>query len=108
MLQPSFLQLAVLCVHECNLLKLGVKICSNKIVRLLSPEPWLVCTTKFTRAWEPTLSWNQFHSRLCRELVGQTSRNSEGVICKLVKTKTVEATGVETFSFTDSTDLLKT
>src|SRR5215813_4643653 len=31
------------------------------IVRLLSPEPWLVCTTKFTRAWEPTLSWNQFH-----------------------------------------------
>ena len=32
------------------------------IVRLLSPEPvgWL-STTNFTRASEPTLSWNQLH-----------------------------------------------
>ena len=27
-----------------------------------SPEPWLV-PPKFTRAWEPILSWNQLHKR---------------------------------------------
>jgi len=34
----------------------------NDHVRLLSPEPWLVAhSPKSTRAWEPTLSWNQLH-----------------------------------------------
>jgi len=35
-------------------------------VRLLSSGPWLVGSTKSTRAWEPTLSWNfmeSLHSR---------------------------------------------
>jgi hypothetical protein len=31
-------------------------------LRLLSPESWLVSTTKFTRVQEPTLSWNQLRS----------------------------------------------
>jgi hypothetical protein len=35
----------------------------DEIVRLLSPEPfgWLP-PRKSTRAWEPTLLWNQYHS----------------------------------------------
>jgi hypothetical protein len=34
------------------------------IVRLLSTRAFMVGfgTTKFTRAWEPALLWNQFHS----------------------------------------------
>src|SRR5262249_387726 len=55
------------------------------IVRLLSPEPWLVCTTKFTRAWEPTLSWNQFHQLpgLLRLRYQDVFRNGTGLAARV-------------------------
>src|SRR5208282_1627066 len=51
-------------VHKSNLLEGRVVIASyNHHVRLLSPEPfgWFA-PPKLTRAWEPTLLWNQLHS----------------------------------------------
>ena len=64
MLQASFLQLSSLGVNHCDLLKLGVKIYSynDHCSAPFSRACWLVSTTNFTRAWEPTLSWNQLHS----------------------------------------------
>jgi hypothetical protein len=60
-LQSSFLELASLGVHKSYMLNPRMIIATyNDHVRLLSPGPWLVRTTKFTRAWEPTLSWNQY------------------------------------------------
>jgi hypothetical protein len=64
MRQPLFLALSGLAIHRSYLLKLGVEIYSyNDHVRLLSPEPvgWF-WHHQLTRAWEPTLSWNQLHS----------------------------------------------
>src|SRR5215470_5609633 len=61
MLQSSLLELTSVCVHPSNVLSSRVIIATyNDHLRLLSPGPWLVSTTKFTRAWEPTLSWNQY------------------------------------------------
>src|SRR5262249_51508779 len=47
MCQSLFLELTCLRVHKSNLLKARVIITTyNDHVRLLPPEPWLVCTTK--------------------------------------------------------------
>ena len=46
------------------------------IVRLLSTRAFMVGfgTTKFTRAWEPALLWNQFHASMaCPWLVSATT-----------------------------------
>jgi hypothetical protein len=63
MLEAPLLQLSRLRVHHCDLLKLGVEIYSYNDHRSapFSRACWLVSTTNFTRASEPTLSWNQLH-----------------------------------------------
>src|ERR1700676_266464 len=64
MLEAPLLQLSSLRVHHCDLLKLGVEIYAYNDHRSapFSRACWLVSTTNFTRASEPTLSWNQLHS----------------------------------------------
>jgi len=44
----------------------------NDHVGSFLPEPfWLVRATKFTRAWEPALLWNQFDSLTVRRRPSQ-------------------------------------
>src|SRR5215813_776731 len=57
-------------IHKRNLLKARVIICSynDHCPAPFYPSLWLVSTTKSTRAWEPALLWNQFHSLTPRTL----------------------------------------
>src|SRR5437899_12242708 len=65
MRESLFLEFTCLSVHKSNLLKARVIITTyNDHVRLVSPSLLVgFSTTNFTRAWEPTLSWNQLHSK---------------------------------------------
>src|SRR5262249_27280364 len=61
-----FLVLSGVGVHRSNFLKLGVKIYSYNDHRSAPFFPSLLVgfsTTNSTRAWEPTLSWNQLRQK---------------------------------------------
>jgi hypothetical protein len=74
--QPLFLKLSRVLIYPCDLLKLGVEIYSYNDSLFGSFLPSLLVgfsTTNFTRAGEPTLSWNQLRSKPLNERNGLVS-----------------------------------
>src|SRR6266481_6829861 len=69
-LEPPFLYFPCVRIDKRNLLKARVVIASyNQHIGSFSPEPfgWLA-PPSLLGAREPTLSWNQFHSKPCQEV----------------------------------------
>src|SRR5215475_13131667 len=64
MMQTHFAEFACVCIQQCDLFELGVIIDSynDHCSAPFSRACWLFSTTNFTRGWEPTSSWNQYHS----------------------------------------------